>query len=123
MRKTLLLQDYISPKDPLEEIHSSLDSIQKQLLQELSNKQEILEEKNMEIMELKCALAGQKQLVEELKEKVASVEKNNEGNKQLNKKLISEIVRKQQDIEWYKRTYEKRSFLGTIKEKVLKRLF
>ncbi|WP_210465443.1 hypothetical protein [Rufibacter roseolus] len=118
MRNTLLLQDYITPTDHLEEINNSLRKIQTQLLQELSNKQEVLESKNQEIQELKAALENKSKLVEELKDAISVVERNNEGNKQLNKKLISEIVRKQQDIEWYKRTYESRSLLGTLREKL-----
>jgi hypothetical protein len=121
MGNALLLQDYISPSDHLEDIHKTLDAIQLQLLKELSHKQSLLEAKDQEILELKAALQVKIQLVEELNQRVLVVERNNEGNKQLNKKLISEIVRKQQDIEWYKRTYEKRSLIGYIKEKIFKR--
>jgi activator of HSP90 ATPase len=123
MGTALLLQDYISPTEHLEDIHKSLDSIQAHLLQELSYKQSLLIAKDQEISELKAALDAKIALVEELNTKVLAVERNNEGNKQLNKKLISEIVRKQQDIEWYKRTFEKRSLLGTLKEKISKKLF
>ncbi|AKQ45110.1 hypothetical protein TH63_04820 [Rufibacter radiotolerans] len=81
----------------------------------------MLDAKDQEILQLKAALQTKIQMVEELNQRVLVVERNNEGNKQLNKKLISEIVRKQQDIEWYKRTYEKRSLIGYIKEKIFKK--
>jgi hypothetical protein len=41
-----------------------------------------------------------------------------EGTKQLINKLLEDIRRYQNDIEWYKRTYERRSLLGTLKEKL-----
>ncbi|GAB2533611.1 hypothetical protein [Rufibacter soli] len=120
MRNALLLQDYIPPSDHLEQINGSLRHIQKHLLQELSYKQDSIEAKDQEIQALKAVLEEKNNLVEELQAKVVAIERNNEGNKQLNKKLISEIVRKQQDIEWYKRTFESRSLLGTLKEKIFR---
>lgn len=45
----------------------------------------------------------------------------NEGNKQIINKLLGDISKMQNDLEWYKRTYEKRSFLGVIKQKILKK--
>ena len=44
-----------------------------------------------------------------------------EGNTQLINKLLGELSKLQNDIEWYKWTYEKRSLLGTIREKIFKR--
>jgi peptidoglycan hydrolase CwlO-like protein len=51
---------------------------------------------------------------QELKEALQTTE----GKKQLVDKLLGDIARLQQDIEWYKKTYEERSFLGTILEKI-----
>ncbi|WP_181306856.1 hypothetical protein [Rufibacter sp. XAAS-G3-1] len=118
MRNTLLLHDFTSKPDHLEDINESLKKIQYHLLDELALKQELILAKEAEILHLKAELLQKDEKIESLNKKVAEVERNNEGNKQLNKKLINEVVRKQQDIEWYKRTYEKRSLLGTIKEKI-----
>lgn len=52
--------------------------------------------------------------------KKAQYLQENEGNKQLINKLLGEISTLQNNIEWYKRTYEARSFLGVLKERVKK---
>lgn len=44
--------------------------------------------------------------------------KKNEGNKQLINKLLEDIRRYQNDIDWYRKTYEKRTLLGVLKEKL-----
>ena len=44
-----------------------------------------------------------------------------EGNNQLINKLLGELSKLQNDIEWYKLTYEKRSLLGTIREKLFRK--
>src|SRR4051812_11970916 len=41
-----------------------------------------------------------------------------EGNKQLINKLIGDIARLNQDVQWYKRTYIDRSFWGRFKDKM-----
>jgi len=43
------------------------------------------------------------------------------GNRQLINKLLGDISRLQNDIDWYKRTYEKRSLLGLLREKFFQR--
>lgn len=44
-----------------------------------------------------------------------------EGKTQLINKLAGDIGKLQNDIDWYKRTYEQRSFWGTIREKISNR--
>jgi len=46
-----------------------------------------------------------------------------EGNRQLINKLLGDLSKLQNDVEWYKRTYEQRSFLGTLREKIFKRKY
>jgi len=122
MRNSYLLHEFTSPPDDqLGEVHKSVKQIQQHLLKELSLKQEIIEKKEDEIQQLQDALEEKLKAIEDLRLQVEEVVRNNEGNKQLNKKLLNELVRKQQDIEWYKRTYETRSLIGTIKQKLIKR--
>jgi len=45
----------------------------------------------------------------------------NEGNKQLMDKLLGNISKLQNDVDWYKRTYEQRSVLGYFREKLFKK--
>ncbi|WP_207435238.1 hypothetical protein [Sabulibacter ruber] len=123
MENSIPLQEFIPKQDPIENISKTLTNIQEQLLKELYSKQQLIETKEKEITDLKSKLEDRIKHIENLNQKIIEVERNNEGNKQLNKKLINEIVRKQQDIEWYKRTYESRSLLGTLKEKIFRKIF
>ncbi len=41
-----------------------------------------------------------------------------EGKKQLVDKLLGDVARLNQDVEWYKRTYEQRSLFGVLKDKM-----
>lgn len=45
-----------------------------------------------------------------------------EGNRQIINKLLGDQSKLQNDIDWYKRTYEQRSFLGTMREKMFKKI-
>ena len=56
-----------------------------------------------------------------LKEALEKARLQAEGNSQLINKLLGELSKLQNDIEWYKLTYEKRSLLGTLREKLLKK--
>lgn len=62
-----------------------------------------------------------RQQIDQLQNKLADCRRHNEGQQQLINKLLSDIDRYQLDIDWYRRTYEKRTFLGVIKEKILRR--
>lgn len=56
-----------------------------------------------------------------LKEALEKTRLQAEGNNQLINKLLGELSKLQNDIEWYKLTYEKRSLLGTIREKLFRK--
>jgi uncharacterized protein involved in exopolysaccharide biosynthesis len=91
---------------------------------------------NIEYMEIKESLVQIKQyleidiskLITTIDEKETELKKNREqlenalhsmeGNRQLINKLLGDLSKLQNDIDWYKRTYEQRSFLGTVKEKI-----
>lgn len=89
---------------------------------EFQFKQELINRQQAEIDNLKRGLEGNQELVTELKEKLQNCSQTNAGNNQLINKLLGDITKLQNDIDWYKRTYERRSLLGTIKEKI-KRYF
>ncbi|MEO6356945.1 MAG: hypothetical protein ABIU77_20225 [Ferruginibacter sp.] len=52
------------------------------------------------------------------KEQLENARHSIEGNRQLINKLLGDLSKLQNDVDWYKRTYEQRSFLGTVKEKI-----
>ncbi len=105
----------------LEELNQQLMLLRKDLLHELEAKQHTIAFYQQEIEKLQNLLAKQesdKHLLEQLQE---VSDQKMEGNKQLINKLLGQIDRLQQDIEWYKRTYVKRSLLGTIRQKLFGR--
>jgi peptidoglycan hydrolase CwlO-like protein len=56
-----------------------------------------------------------------LKEELKKTKSQAEGNSQLINKLLGDLNKLHNDIDWYKRTYEKRSLLGTIREKLFRK--
>ena len=94
--------------------HAVVDNIQNRLDQ-IGNFLEA------DILQLKIELQAKEMLMEELKEELTNAQLVNEGNRQLINKLLGESAKLQNDIEWYKRTYEKRSLLGTIREKLFRK--
>jgi len=118
MRNPLLIPEDTAHPGVLKGIYESLTKLNNQLEKELALKQTLVEAKDQESQQLKNELETLKKTVGELHQKLAETNRNNEGNRQIIKKLINDVVRKQQDIEWYKRTYESRSLLGTLKEKI-----
>jgi DNA repair exonuclease SbcCD ATPase subunit len=55
------------------------------------------------------------------KEQLENARQSMEGNRQLINKLLGDLSKLQNDLDWYKRTFEKRSLLGTIREKIFKK--
>lgn len=105
----------------MDSIHSSLAAIVRKLDSEMAARQRTVDLQEQEIKRLHLLLEDKNNLILQLNDKVADCKQNAEGSRQLINKLLNDIERLQQDIEWYKRTYEKRSLLGTIKQKIMKR--
>lgn len=61
-------------------------------------------------------------MIKKLNEDLEHVQYLAEGKKQLINKLLGDLSKLQNDIEWYKKTYEQRSFLGTIREKIFRKI-
>ena len=117
-RNTEVVPDERSSAHYLAGIHESLQQLAQRFEKELTEKQAQLDKKDKEIQRLNVAFKQKALLVSELYTEIETLKRNNEGHRQLNVKLLEDISRKQQDIEWYKRTYESRSLLGTLKEKI-----
>ena len=114
----LLPQDESQPSY-LESIHATLEAIQQQLLNEVKVKQEALQLLVERMTSLEHSIEQREQKIYDLTTELEQNRRMTEGNKQIINKLLNDIDRLQQDLEWYKRTYESRSLLGTLKEKVL----
>jgi hypothetical protein len=99
-------------------IRQNLDSIRSFIEIELAEKKETIKEQVAEIEELKKLLLQKNEAISMFEANTREFQETAEGNRQLINKLLGDISRLQNDVDWYRRTYEKRSFLGTIKEKL-----
>jgi ABC-type transporter Mla subunit MlaD len=101
------------------QLEDLLRQLYSHLLSENEYKRERIEELIKRLKDLEAKLAEEQQEKKRLLKTLSEENKKQEGTKQLINKLLEDIRRYQNDIEWYKRTYETRSLMGTIKEKLL----
>jgi archaellum component FlaC len=119
MLRKLLTENNTAEQMPMiEDLYLSIKAIQQKLEDEITCKQKTIEDSRTEIVKLRTSLQDKDALMEGLKNKVTEYQRNIEGNRQIINKLLNDLERMQQDIEWYKRTYENRSLLGVIKDKI-----
>lgn len=105
----------ISPSSGLVEIHqilALLRDVQQRLEEEMGAKQETIAAHEHQIRRLHQLIDQRDELLRESSERLAQVERGCEGQKQLINKLLSDIDGLYRDVEWYKRTYEKRGLAG-----------
>jgi hypothetical protein len=100
------------------QLEDLLRQVYSHLLSENEYKRERIEELIARLKDMEGKLTEEQQEKKQLHKTIAEENKKQEGTKQLINKLLEDIRRYQNDIEWYKRTYEKRSLLGTLKEKL-----
>jgi DNA repair exonuclease SbcCD ATPase subunit len=86
----------------------------------LQGKQNVIETQAAEILRMRKVIEEKTDLIQAMKDRVAEADQKAESNRQLINKLLGDISHYQKDIEWYKRTYEKRSLWGVMKEKLAK---
>lgn len=99
-------------------IRQNLDHIRNFIELELAEKKETIKEQTAEIEELKNQLQQKNIAISMFEANANEFQKSAEGNRQLINKLLGDISRLQNDVDWYRRTYETRSFLGTLKQKL-----
>jgi septal ring factor EnvC (AmiA/AmiB activator) len=98
-------------------IRQNLDQIKSFIEIELAEKKETIKEQAAEIEELKKRLQQKDVAISMFEANTREFQETAEGNRQLINKLLGDISRLQNDIDWFKRTYEKRSLLGVLREK------
>ena len=72
------------------------------------------------LSETKKELFGKNLEIKSLKKELGNLHNLTDGNRQLINKLLTDIGKLQNDVEWYKKTYVQRSFFGTFFEKIFK---
>lgn len=100
------------------QLEDLLRQVYSHLLSENEYKRDRIEELIKRLKDLEAKLAEEQIEKKQLHQTLAEENKKQEGTKQLINKLLEDIRRYQNDIEWYKRTYEKRSLLGILKQKL-----
>jgi predicted nucleic acid-binding Zn-ribbon protein len=111
--------DLVTEQEKMDHIQQSLKMIEDKLDAEITARQKTIDLQEKEIHRLHKMVEEKSNLILGLNEKLVECTHNSEGSRQLINKLLNDIDRLQQDIEWYKRTYVKRSLVGTIKQKIL----
>jgi uncharacterized coiled-coil DUF342 family protein len=116
--KNNILYDKINAdqEDPV--ILKTLRAIDHKLEKEVTAKQQIVVWQQDELKRLHSEIADKNKAIAELNNKLNECRSQSEGNRQLINKLITDIDKLQQNVDWYKRTYESRSLLGVIKDKL-----
>jgi hypothetical protein len=102
------------------EITEKLDDILRFLRKEVQSKQQIIDAQASELLRMRGVIEDKQELISSMQQKMTEIEQKAESNRQLINKLLGDISHYQNDIEWYKRTYEKRSLWGVMKEKLAK---
>ena len=92
--------------------------IKSEILDDLFQIKQYLE-KDMAI--LRKEINGKDNKIKLLKEELDNAQHLVEGNRQLINKLLGELSKLQNNIEWYKRTYEQRSLFGTLRQKLIRK--
>lgn len=97
-------------------MQEQLNHITRFIEEEIKLKQDLIDQQKSLIDKLHKDLNELKEKYEQQTIELAECKSNSEGNKQLINKLLGDLSKYQQDIEWYKHTYQSRSFPGIIKE-------
>ena len=122
MKHSIILDtQHIVGQSNIEDVQQSLELIEQKIDMEILSKQRTIDHQQQEIQRLHLLIEGKDKSILEISEKLKECISNNEGNRQLINKLLGDIDRLRQDVDWYTRTYEKRSFLGMIREKLVKK--
>jgi len=98
-------------------IKQNLDQIRSFIEIELAEKKDTIKNQAQEIEELKNTLQQKDMAISMFEANAREFQKTAEGNRQLINKLLGDISKLQNDVDWYRRTYEKRSCLGLLREK------
>jgi predicted nucleic acid-binding Zn-ribbon protein len=121
MRKTIVAESpELEQAFMAENIFQALKLIQNQLEKEIVSKQRTIERQEEEIRSLRAELGQKTDHLVNANLRLQECQKNTDGNRQLVNKLLNDIARLQQDVELYKRTYETRSLIGTIRQKLFR---
>jgi hypothetical protein len=105
----------------LQSIHERLEEIRIYLGRDVAAKQQTIDALGEQVRQLKSLSEEKDAVIRRMEDQLQECRQTNEGTRQLINKLLNDISNDQKDIEWYKRTYEKRSLAGTIRQKLFRK--
>ena len=120
--KSNILEEKMNGEDLDSLFLKTLRSLEQKLDKEIASKHDFINWQQDELKRLQSEIVEKNNAITELNIKLIECRSNAEGNRQLINKLVTDIEKLQQNLDWYKRTYESRSLFGVIKDK-LKHLF
>lgn len=121
MKDSVTIAKQVVDQDKIEDIQQSLEIIEQKLDLEILGKQTTIERQEAEIQRLHVLVEEKNKIVLDTTARLSECIRTGEGNRQLINKLLGDLDRLAQDVEWYKRTYEKRSLFGTLRQKLFKK--
>lgn len=121
MANSFLPDVEFSQPQSLDGLYRQLAVIKTMLKEEMGSKQATMEQQQDKITALMSMIEAKNKTITELSQKLEESQRQAEGNRQMVNKLLNDIDRLQQDVGWYRRTYEKRSLLGYLKQKLIKK--
>jgi len=95
-----------------------LRSLEQKLEKEIAAKQNFIKWQQDELKRLQNEVLKKDHIIDEFNARLMECRSNVEGYRQLINKLITDVDKLQQNVDWYKRTYESRSLFGVIKDKL-----
>ena len=95
-----------------------LRSLEQKLEKEIVAKQSFIKWQQDELKRLQNEVLKKDHIIDEFNIRLMECRSNVEGYRQLINKLITDVDKLQQNVDWYKRTYESRSLFGVIKDKL-----
>lgn len=120
MKHSVSVKSHLIDEDKIEDVQQLLEIIEQKLDAEIVAKQKTINRQEDEIQRLHSLAEEKNKIILDINERLVECMRKSEGSRQLINKLLNDIDRLNRDIEWYKRTYEKRSLLGTIWQKLFK---
>jgi predicted RNase H-like nuclease (RuvC/YqgF family) len=118
---TTLLTKESTTHTGLQLVKERLDEMNRHVEEEVLTRQALIDRQYDEINQLRRKLADNEHSIHVLRSALEQCKMEGEGRQQLVNKLLNDITQYINDIDWYKRTYEKRTFLGVIKEKLFRK--
>src|SRR6476659_11098341 len=103
MKHDILYDKVDSDHDAI--VARTLKLIDQKLEKEIASKQDTIKWQQEELKRIQSEVLEKSNLISDLNAKLIECRSQSEGHRQLINKLITDIDKLQQNIDWYKRTY------------------